>query len=97
MPESAPKATVTITIAATGSRARTDSVFVLFSGEVMSVIQALKAASLLVEPIKVITQSIIITTVTVAAIAAAGVVPIILATFSGEMSANAITVTPHII
>ena len=75
--------------------ARTDSVFDLLEVEVMSVIQALKAASLLVEPIKVITQSIMITSITVAETAATGVVPITLATFSGEIRANAITVKPQ--
>ena len=62
-----PKA-ITTTIATTGNMASTLSAVALFFGVVMSVIHALKAESLLVEPKKVITQSITITVTAVAVI-----------------------------
>ena len=73
------------------------SVLALLDGTVTSVIHALKAESLLVEPMKVIMQSMTITVVTVAERAAAedGSAPMSLPRFSLEINANAMTVIPH--
>ena len=75
--------------------ARSDSIFDLFDDVPMSVTQALKAASLLVEPIKVIRPSITIIRITVAETAAPISVPMIFAINSGLMNAKEITVMPQ--
>ena len=92
-----PKATVTITVANKGRSARTASAVPRFSGTVTSVTHALNAASFEVEPKKVMTQSIIITTQTVAATTLE--VSEILKSFPifyREMNANTATVKPQI-
>ncbi len=79
-----------------GKDASMPSALPLFSGTVMSVIHALKAASLLVEPIKVMTQSIMMTTDTDAArIFTSSARPKSFATLSLEMKAKTMTENPH--
>lgn len=87
---------MTITVANTGRRANTASAVPRFSGTVTSVTHALNAASFEVEPKKVIMQSMMITTQTVAAstLALSEIwknFPI----FSREMKANTATVKPQ--
>ena len=63
----APNPMLTSSVARIGKTDNAPSATPRFSGTVTSVIHALNAASLPVEPINVITQSITITTLTVAA------------------------------
>ena len=92
-----PKATVTSTVASTGSSASTASAVPRFSGTVTSVTQALNAASFEVEPKKVMTQSIIMTMLTVAATTlASSEIEKSLPIFEREINANTATVKPQI-
>ncbi|OQA70152.1 MAG: hypothetical protein BWY37_00535 [Firmicutes bacterium ADurb.Bin262] len=92
----APNPAVTISVARMGIVDRMPSAVPRFCGTVTSVTQALNAASLLVEPMKVITQSIMMTMLTVAAATfAVSVMRRSSAVFSREIKANAMTVTPH--
>ena len=85
-----------MSVARIGRVARTASAVPLFSGTVTSVTHALKAASFAVEPIKVITQSMIITTLTVAATTlTSSLIENARAMFSREIRANTATVIPQ--
>ena len=93
-----PANTITPIMAPMGRMDSTLSTVARFLGVVISVIQALKAESLAVEPIKVITQSITITATLVAVTTAAtleGSSPKSFATLSLVIKPKISTVKPH--